>query len=377
MNQPPIHQPLADQFQHLFSHPASLSVSSPGRVNLIGEHTDYNDGWALPSPIPQHCTVLLAARGVVTTVRAFSVQMGHSLEYALGAETAGLGWVDHVQGITEELRRAGFQLGGFDALISSDVPLGSGLSSSACLLVAVAKGLRELFGFGLTDLEVAQLAQRAENGLVGARVGLMDQMACSLGRDGEALLIDFKTFDYRRVALPPEIELVILHSGITHSHAAVESGTRNYRTRRLECERACELLGVASLRDLTTADFERISALPAPLNGRAWHVVTENTRVLETVAALESRDLPCVGKLFYQSHESMRDDYDVSEPEIDLIVELARATPGIYGARLTGGGFGGSVVMLAARGLGRAAGETIATEYARRTGKIPRLLSPA
>jgi galactokinase len=182
---------------------------------------------------------------------------------------------------------------------------------------------------------------------------------------------------YRSVPLPDSIELVILHSGVTHSLASHDGGTRNYRTRRLECERACELLGVKSLRDLTEADLERVNALPEPFNRRARHVITENARVLQAVTALESGDLERVGALFYASHASMRDDYDVSEPEIDTIVELARGTPGIYGARLTGGGFGGSVVMLAARGTGRAAGESIAGRYVKAVSRTPRLLSPA
>ena len=281
-----------------------------------------------------------------------------------------------MQGVTEVLRLDGHLIGGFNAVVSSDVPAGSGLSSSASFMVATLRGLRELFALTLNDVEIAQLAQRAENGLVGARVGLMDQMACSLGRSGEALLIDFKSLAYRSVPLPETIELVVLHSGISHSHAGHDGGTRNYRTRRLECERACELFGIKSLRDLTLDDRERINALHAPLDGRARHVVTENARVLEAVAALEAGTLERVGELFYESHSSMRDDYEVSEPEIDLIVELARFTPGIYGARLTGGGFGGSVVMLAAKGMGRAAGEQIALEYAAQSGQTPRLLSP-
>jgi galactokinase len=367
---------LESDFQRLFARPAHLSVSSPGRVNLIGEHTDYNEGLVLPTPIPQRCTMVFAKRDD-RTVRVHSVQKGETLEYTLGAEAAGRDWLDYVQGVTEVLSQDGIQIGGFDALVSSDVPLGSGLSSSASFLVTTLKGLRELYGLTLDDVQVAKLAQRAENGLVGARVGLMDQMACSLGKDGEALLIDFKTLEYRSVPLPESIELVILHSGVTHSLAGHDDGTRNYKTRRLECERACALLGVSSLRDLNEADLPRINELPEPFNRRARHVVTENARVLRAVQALEANDLEQVGALFYASHASMRDDYDVSEPEIDRIVELARGTTGIYGARLTGGGFGGSVVMLAARGRGRAAGEAIASRYAAESGQTPRLLSPA
>jgi galactokinase len=365
---------LEAQFQTLFGSQPTVTVSSPGRVNLIGEHTDYNDGLVLPTTIPQRCTVLLKARDD-REVRVHSAQLNDTQTYILGEERAGREWLDYVQGVTEELRRDGFALSGFDALVSSDVPVGSGLSSSASLMVACTKGLRALCKFEMDDVAVAKLAQRGENGLVGARVGLMDQMACSLAKDGEALLIDFKTLEYRTVKLPGSAELVILHSGLTHSLKS-DDGTRNYKTRRRECEHACELLGVSSLRDLTVGDLERINALPAPFNARARHVVTENARVLEAVTALEAGDLERVGELFYASHASMRDDYDVSEPEIDRIVDLARGTPGIYGARLTGGGFGGSVVMIAVKEEGRAAGERINLEYSRQTGQHGRLMSP-
>ncbi len=363
-------------FVQTFHRPSTVHASSPGRVNLIGEHTDYNEGLVLPTPISQRCEMVFAARAD-DRVEIHSVQMQTQAGYRLGEEAAGHTWLDLVQAITQELTRAGHVLRGFDAVVSSDVPLGSGLSSSASFLVTIAKGLRSLFSLKISDVQIAQLAQAAENGLVGARVGLMDQMACSLGKAGEALLIDFKTLEYRSIALPETMELVILHSGLTHSLAGHEAGTRNYKTRRLECERACELLSVNSLRDLELSDLERIAALPAPFAGRARHVITENARVLETVAALEAGDLPRVGELFYASHASMSTDYDVSEPEIDLIVQIAQRTTGIYGARLTGGGFGGSVVMIADHGAGRVAGEAVMLEYTTQTGQSPRLLSPA
>jgi galactokinase len=366
----------AAQFAAQFAQTHAAQVSSAGRVNLIGEHTDYNEGLVLPTPIMQRCTILIAPRAD-QTVRAYSVQKDQRLEYSLGSEQAGRDWLDYIQAVTQVLLQDGFQIHGFDAFVSSDVPLGSGLSSSAALLVTTIKALREVYALKISDLEVAKLAQRAENGLVGARVGLLDQMACSLGRSGEALFIDFKTLETRTVKLPSNLELVILHSGISHSLAAGEHGSRNYKTRRAECEKACELLNVSSLRDLLPYDLERVATLPAPLATRAKHVITENARVLKAVSALESGDLAALGVLFYASHASMRDDYDVSEPEIDLIVELAKETPHIHGARLTGGGFGGSVVMLADVGHGREAGEAILVQYQAKTGKAGRLLSPA
>jgi galactokinase len=360
-------------FRNHFGAEAQIQASSFGRVNLIGEHTDYNDGLVLPTPIKQQCTMLLEPRSD-RMVRVFSVQKSQTMEYRLGQEAAGMDWLDYIQGITEELRKDQHHLTGFNAVFSSDVPLGSGLSSSAALLVCTAKALRAANKLELSDLEIAKIAQRAENGLVGARVGLLDQMACSLGKNGEALFIDFKTFETRTVLLPKNLELVILHSGISHSLSATEHGTRNYKTRRAECEKACELLGISSLRDLLPHDLEQVANLPKPYSSRAKHVITENARVLKAVTALEQGNLETLGALFYASHASMKDDYDVSEPEINFIVELARNTKGIHGARLTGGGFGGSVVMLAGVGMGRAAGKSIALEYTKRTGITPRLL---
>ena len=365
---------LADRFLALFARPHALESIAPGRVNLIGEHTDYNDGLVLPTAIPQRTRILLAPRGD-GRVRVHAAQFGETLEYAIGAEARQGTWLDYVQGCTWVLAREGHAPAGFDAIVDSDVPLGSGLSSSAALLVATLKGLRALGGLGLDDVTVAKLAQTAENDFTGARVGLMDQMACSLASTGEALFINFKTMAYERVPLPQDAELVILHSGVAHALVG-DHGTRNYKTRRAECERACELLGVTSLSDLTPADLPRLEALPEPYRSRARHVITENARVLETVAALRADDLERVGRLFSASHASMRDDYDVSEPEIDLIVELAAQQPAIHGARLTGGGFGGSVVMIATPGGGRAAGEAIAREYEERTGIVPKLLTP-
>ncbi len=373
-----MNQELAKLFQTHFLQAPKLDVHAAGRVNLIGEHTDYNDGLVLPTAIPQQARLQLSTRSNSDqTVRIFSVQMNQMLEYQLGTESSGHGWLDYPKAITHALKLEGYDIAGFDALISSDVPLGSGLSSSAAFLVVLLRGIRGLFDLKITDLEIAKLAQRAENGpIVGARVGLMDQMACSLANVGEALFIDFKTTQFERVPLPKSAELVIIHSGITHSNAH-DNGSRNYKTRRAECEKACELLGIKTLRDLEIGDLKRINALPSPYSNRARHVVTENARVLETVTAFKAGDLTRVGELFGESHASMRDDYDMSEPEIDLLVEIARANPSIYGARLTGGGFGGSIVALAKLGGGRAAGEKIALDYQQRTGITPKLLTPA
>jgi galactokinase len=352
-------------FAEVFGRPAEHTARAPGRVNLIGEHTDYSDGFVLPAAIPRETTVEVA-RAPDGRVRAFSVDVSPSeaLVYALGAEEKGRGWLDYLQGVTVALRRAGFEIGGFQARISSRVPLGAGLSSSASFEVAVLRALRALFALPIDDVTIARLGQKVETEFVGAPVGIMDQMAASLADRGSALFLDTRTLTFEKVPLPAEADLVVVNSGVTHSHAGGE-----YRTRRAECEGAARELGVRVLRDLTTADLPRIEALPDPLRQRARHVVTENARVLEAVAALRAGDLPGLGRLLRTAHASLRDDFQVSVPEIDTLVEIADATPGVLGARLTGGGFGGSIVALARREQAAAAGETIARRYREAIGR--------
>src|SRR5262249_18039087 len=213
------------------------------------------------------------------------------------------------------------------------------------------------------------LCQGMEKECVGAMVGIMDPVACALGRAGRALFMDTRTLTVGHVALPTEADWAVIHSGVAHDHAAGD-----YNTRRAECERACELLGVRQLRDLGTADLARVEALPVPLDRRARHVITEDERVLAAVEAMRNNDRKRLGELFYQSHDSMRADYEVSVAEIDLIVQLARQAPEVYGARLTGGGFGGSVVMLARKGTGATVARRVAEAYAAHTGRTPTVL---
>ncbi|WP_438022234.1 galactokinase [Sorangium sp. So ce233] len=351
-------------FEAIFGRPAKLTAEAPGRVNLIGEHTDYSGGYVLPTAIPQKTRIEIAPRddGLVrvTTMNVDGGDGGAQLSFRAGEESRRGTWLDYVQGITAVLRGRGASIPGFDARIASSVPLGSGLSSSASLLVALARALRAMLDLSIDDVEIARIAHAAEHDFVGAPVGTMDQMAASLADESTALFIDTRTLAFERVPLPPEAELLVVNSGVAHQHASGD-----YKTRRAECERAAAALGVPQLRDVDAAAEHRIASLPAPLDRRARHVVTENARVLAAVAALRAGDLVRLGQLFDASHRSMRDDFEVSVPEIDDLVESARAQPDVFGARLTGGGFGGSIVALVKRGSAARVGQAVVDAYAR------------
>ena len=363
----------APTFEMRFGRRATFGARASGRVNLIGEHTDYNGGFVLPMAIPQHACVELALRED-RTVRAFSADVGRGgeqQEYRLGEEAAGRGWLDYLQGVTWLLAAEGLRPAGFDVHISSSVPLGSGLSSSAALLVSLLRGLREALALPLDDVRLALWAQRVECDFVGAPVGVMDPMAASLAGAGAALFLDTRSLRHEAVLLPPGVEVAVINSGVAHRHAGGD-----YRLRRAECERAAALLGVGQLRDLPESELPRALALDEPLGRRVRHVVTENARVLQTVEALRQGNLPWLGALWRASHASQRDDYEVSIPEIDLLVELACAEAEVLGARLTGGGFGGSVVVLSRAGAAAKVAAHVAGEYARRTGHTPAILLP-
>jgi galactokinase len=341
-------------------------------VNLIGEHTDYNGGFVMPVAIPQRVRVELRPRDDrLVHVTSTEVDAGAVHEHEVGHERRTGTWADHVQGVTHVLSREGLLTRGFEARVSSDLPMGAGLGSSGALAVALLRAIRDAFGIALDDVTLARLAQRGENEIVGARSGIMDQMAASLAREGEALFLDCRSLEFQRIPLPDEIELLVVHSGVRHEHSAGA-----YNERRRQCEEAARALGVRDLRDVPSAEIERVEALPEPLRRRTRHVVTEDDRVLEAVQALRDRELDRLGALLDASHRSLRDDYEVSTPEVDLLVELVREQPGVHGARMTGGGFGGSIVAIADAGSAHHAGATAVAEYEQRSGRHGRVLLP-
>jgi galactokinase len=341
-----------------------------GRVNLIGEHTDYNGGFVLPALIPQE-TVVKAGRKPGQTVRVRSATLG-DFTFELGSEKAGHHWADYVQGVTRILSAQGIGLSGMELEISSTVPIGSGLSSSAALNLALMRAFRALFGFALGDREMALLCQKVENDFVGARVGIMDPMACALAKPGHALFVDTRSLATEDIPLPANASLIVIHSGVSHRNVG-----GGYNERRAQCEEAAGILGVVSLRELELSRLGEYEGKLRPLVfRRVRHVLTENQRVLDFVAALKTGALEKAGALLGASHRSLRDDYEVSIPPIDVLVDCLSRQTGVFGARMTGGGFGGSVVALAGASEAATAAMAAAEEYVRASGETPVVLVP-
>ena len=328
--------------------------SSPGRVNLIGEHTDYNDGFVLPFGIDRRTFAAVGVRGD-DRIRVGSTFTDEIAEISLGelAPDAVTGWAGYPLGVVWALGQLGHvdlaAVPGVDIMIESDVPVGAGLSSSAAIESAVAVALDEVWRLGLTRVDLARVGRKAENDVVGAPTGIMDQMASLLGRDDAAVFIDCRTQEARAIDLglaEHDLTILVIDTQVEHQHA---SG--GYRERRASCEAGAATLGVASLRDVEVSDLDRARELLDDVTfRRVRHVVTENQRVLDTVAALASDGPRAIGGLLDASHASMRDDFEISVPELDLAVEAAQAS-GAIGARMTGGGFGGSAIALVPREL--------------------------
>ncbi|WBP90797.1 galactokinase [Kitasatospora cathayae] len=320
--------------------------AAPGRVNLIGEHTDYNDGFVLPIALP-HTTRVSARRRTDGRLRLYSAQGdGTITDLALEALAPGAvaSWASYPAGVFWALAEAGHPVGGADLFVDSDVPTGAGLSSSAALECATAAALNDLYELGLTASELALIAQRAENAFVGVPCGVMDQMASACCTDGTALFLDTRTLEQRHVPLDltaAGLRLLVIDTRVKH-----DLGDGAYAALRAGCERAAGLLGLPALRDLPSADLApALDRLPGELRPLVRHVVTENGRVLETIDHLGRGELTALGPVLTAGHASLRDDFRVSCPETDLAVEAAVAA-GALGARMTGGGFGGSVVAL-------------------------------
>jgi galactokinase len=337
---------------------------APGRVNLLGEHTDYNDGFMLPVATPQRTGVALA-RSHDDQHHLYSGTLDGNVTFAAKGGSAPQGFGSYIEGCIRLVEATGVAIPPLRVFVTTDLPVGSGLSSSAALEVATLRALRQLLGFELDDVKLAQIAQRAEIEYARVNCGIMDQMASSLCDEKHMLFIDARTLEHRLVQMPEGTELIVIDSGVPRTLAASK-----YNERRAECEEASRKLGVKALRDVT--DPQAVEALPEPLRRRARHVVLEDLRVLEAAGGVSAERF---GELMNASHDSLRDDYEVSIPELDRLVEALRAAPGVLGARLTGAGFGGACVALCRAGQARAAAETALSNY-NKEGRKGRILIP-
>jgi galactokinase len=347
-------------------------VRAPGRVNLIGEHTDYNDGLAMPAAIDLATWVALRPRDDRTlSIRSVTLDLNASVDLAAPLVAAS-DWTDYVIGVAWALQQAGIPLAGASLSVYSELPLGAGLASSAALEVGVALALLVRAGVVMEPLAVARVCQQAENSFVGARCGLLDQIAVTHGRERHALLLDCRSLAIAPIPLPESVRLVLCNSMVTHAHT-----TGGFNRRRHECELAVERLRtrlpeLRSLRDLTWHDFgelERI--LPEPLDRRVRHVLAENARVSEMALALTTRDDATIGRCMAASHASLRDLYEVSTPELDFLVDRASHQPGVIGTRMMGGGFGGCTISLVEVTNVEGFVNGVRKEYARKTAHVP------
>jgi galactokinase len=340
-----------------FGEEPDLIASAPGRVNLIGEHTDYNGGFVLPCAIDRRIAVAVGAGDG----ELYSADFDETR--SMGEKDSS--WADYPRGVAWAMGEAGYEIGAFRAAFAGDVPLGSGLSSSAAIEAATALALDGLLGFGIGRKDLAVICQRAENEFVGVNSGIMDQYASLLCEAGAALLVDCRSLEAQSIPLDLEgagLALVVCDTRVERGLA--ETG---YNDRRAACERAARTLGVEELRDATAGDLDLLSGEELK---RARHVVSENARVMEAVEALENRDFDEFGRLLYASHASLREDYEVSTPELDAFVEIAEAH-NARGARLTGAGFGGCAIALVPEGETAALAEACEQTFAGREFEEP------
>lgn len=360
---------LTQNFRDIYGR-EPLLFAAPGRVNLIGEHTDYNGGFVLPAALDRETVTAIAVRED-RKIRVRSLNINKNDEIDLDAPERKLTgtWMDYVEGVARVLESKGYALRGADILIMSDVPSGAGLSSSAALEVSAALALSEISGHSIDKTELALICQQAEHEYVGAKVGIMDQFVAAMGKPGLALLIDCRELTSTLVKLSEDIAIVVCDTNVKHNLASSE-----YNVRRQQCEEAVERLskffpGITLLRDVSSTDFFRYAhELPDIIMRRARHIITDSERTLKAAEAMTNGDLAAFGELMRLSHISMRDDYEISCAELDVIVEIADATGLAYGSRMTGGGFGGSTVSVVPKGAAAEFVEEVLPKYRDKTG---------
>nr|MBC7244794.1 galactokinase [Chloroflexota bacterium] len=370
-----LYREVQEAFARRFPGAPPRIFQAPGRVNLIGEHTDYNDGFVLPVAIDRQ--VVLAARAREDRqVRLWSLHFQQGSEFSLDdiVPEPSAPWSNYVRGVALMLQRDGFALRGMDAVVAGNVPIGSGLSSSAAIEVATAVTFRDLCHLDIAPVALALLCQRAENEFVGMKCGIMDQFIAVLGQRNHALLIDCRSLGYELVPLPARVAIVVCDT--MKRRGLVDS---EYNARRQECEQGVAILRqylprIKALRDVSSQDLARYGqSLPPVVRKRCAHVVSENERTLQAVAVLRAGRVAEFGRLMDQSHVSLRNDYEVSCRELDCMVELAHATPGCLGARMTGAGFGGCTVNLVRTEATAAFAQQVAEGYRKEMGVMPEI----
>ena len=360
---------LTASFQRTF-HADPLLICSPGRVNLIGEHTDYNEGFVLPAAIDKAIYLAVGFRQD-NEVHFVAHDLDETYQGSLSQVIPTHTWADYLLGVVAQFQLTNQNLGGFNCVFGGDIPMGAGLSSSAALENGVGFALNELFGLGLDRITLLKMSQRAENDFVGAKVGIMDMFASMMGKADHVIKLDCRSLDYTYAPLRMEgISVVLCDSQVKHALV-----TSEYNTRRAECEAGVRFLqafypGIKSLRDVTMPMLDQHLRDTEPLiYRRCAYVVQENGRLLDGVAALEANDLETFGQLMYGSHEGLSHWYEVSSPELDILVDIARHQPGVLGARMMGGGFGGCTINLVREESLPAFTDQITKQYKARTGK--------
>jgi galactokinase len=364
-----LQQRVEKAFEEQFGSRPELIVRAPGRVNIIGEHTDYNDGFVLPMAIDRAVWIALRGRD---DGRVFvrSLEQETPTDFSLkNVQHSSEGWSEYVKGMAAMLLESGHALNGWEGVLSSDVPVGSGLSSSAALEMATGCAFAVVSGFPFDGVEMARLGQRTENEWVGANTGIMDQMISANGKEGFALLIDCRDLSTETIPLPNDTAVLIMDTMTRHSHT--ESG---YNERRASCEKAAAFFDASHLRDVSLDQLESARPdLDDVTFRRARHVISENQRVLEAVQAMRDEDAVRLGTLMNASHASLRDDFEVTNEALDIMAQLAQAQPGCFGARMTGGGFGGCAVALVQTEKAQDIATAVSQEYEEKTGLAPKI----
>lgn len=355
-------------FEQVLGYKPSHIIQAPGRVNLIGEHTDYNDGFVLPCAI-NYQVVVAAAKRDDTLIRVVAVDYDNTVdEFDITQEIAfqrDKMWANYIRGVVKFFLTQGHSFSGVDISVSGNVPQGAGLSSSAALEVVIGQTLKTLFNLRISQAEIALIGQKAENQFVGCNCGIMDQMISAKGQKNHALLLDCRSLETQAVSMPQDITVMIINSN--KQRGLVDS---EYNDRRQQCEEAALTLGVKALRDVNIKEFQEQEAkLDARIAKRARHVISENARTLEAATALKSGNLKRMGELMAESHISMRDDFEITVPEIDTLVDIVKGVVGTQGgARMTGGGFGGCIVVLIPPALVPQVTEAVEAQYQAATG---------